>query len=144
MQYPLITISFILVMMTSCQAQKNTLKTHQWQNRLLMVIASDTTNASYQKQITHLTKNKKDLIERKLLIYKVFPNKHMKGLENNEMVSSKDLYTKYNSKSQSFKVVLIGLDGGIKLKQSAIISIEKLNGIIDAMPMRINELRRNE
>jgi len=133
-------------MMTSCQAQsnKNTLKSHKWQNRLLLVIAEDTSNINFQKQITHLTQNKKGLTERKLLIYKVFPNQYIKGLENEKIESSNDLYKKYNPKSEVFKVILIGLDGRMKLEQTEIISIEKLNGIIDAMPMRINEMRGNE
>jgi len=129
-------------MASSCQAQN--LKTHKWQNRLLLIISEDKSNINFQNQIKHLQSHKEHLTERKLLIYKVLPNKYIKGLENEELKLSNDLYKKYNSKLKSFKVVLIGLDGRVKLKQSEIISIEKLDGIIDAMPMRINELRQKE
>lgn len=130
------------LMSTNLYSQK--IVSHKWQNRLLLIIADDTSNVNFQKQITHLTKNKKNLVERKLLIYKIFPNQHIKGLKNNEIVSSNHLYKKYNPKSVSFKVVLIGLDGSVKLKQTEIITVEKLNGIIDAMPMRIKELQNRK
>lgn len=128
--------------MEACEAQS--LKTHQWQNRILLVIAEDTSNINFQKQIKYLQSNKEDLTERKLLIYKVFPNQYIKGLDNSITEPSNDLYQKYNSKSASFKVVLIGLDGGVKLKQKDIITLEQLKGIIDAMPMRMEELRKKE
>jgi len=133
-------ISLVLIMITSCQAQS--VKNHKWQNRLLLVIADDTSNLNFQKQIEHLTENKEDLIERKLIIYKVFPNQYINGLESNMFVISNDLNKTYNPKSESFKVILIGLDGRVKLKQTEIISIEKLNGIIDEMPMRLQELHK--
>jgi len=129
-------------MINSCQAQ--TLKTLQWQNRLILVMADDTSNLNFKKQITHLTKNKEALTERKLIIYKVFPNQYSKGLEIIELKSSNDLNKKYNPKQKPFKVVLIGLDGRVKLEQNEIITIEQLKSIIDAMPMRKNEMRKNE
>jgi len=129
-------------MINSCQAQ--TLKTLQWQNRLILVMADDTSNLNFKKQITHLTKNKEALTERKLIIYKVFPNQYSKGLEIVELKSSNDLNKKYNPKQKPFKVVLIGLDGRVKLEQTEIITIEQLKSIIDAMPMRKNEMRKNE
>ena len=39
--------------------------------------------------------------------------------------------------------MLIGLDGGIKLEQIQILSAEKLFAIIDGMPMRKREIRKN-
>ena len=40
--------------------------------------------------------------------------------------------------------LLIGLDGGIKLRQNSILTKEKLFAIIDGMPMRRRELKKNE
>ena len=38
-------------------------------------------------------------------------------------------------------MVLIGLDGGVKLEKQEVLSMKELFSIIDAMPMRANELR---
>jgi hypothetical protein len=46
--------------------------------------------------------------------------------------------------TKNFEVFLIGLDGGIKIKQTKPITLEELYQKIDAMPMRRSELRKNE
>jgi len=50
MRLVVIAISIFSFMMNSYQAQsqKDTLKLHKWQNRLLLVIAEDTTNINFQ------------------------------------------------------------------------------------------------
>ena len=42
--------------------------------------------------------------------------------------------------SNNFEVILIGLDGSIKLRQENILLKEDLFRIIDSMPMRISEM----
>ncbi|SDG31801.1 protein of unknown function [Dyadobacter soli] len=44
----------------------------------------------------------------------------------------------------AFTFILVGRDGGEKLRSSEVVSAEKLFGLIDAMPMRKDEMRRNE
>jgi hypothetical protein len=43
---------------------------------------------------------------------------------------------KYRKKSESIKVILIGLDGNIKLKQISILTIANFFSVIDGIPMR--------
>ena len=43
---------------------------------------------------------------------------------------------------EPFEVVLIGLDGGVKLRKESPLSKEDLYAIIDGMPMRRAELNR--
>lgn len=42
-----------------------------------------------------------------------------------------------------FTFILIGRDGGEKLRSSDLVTIEKLFGLIDAMPMRKAEMKRS-
>jgi Domain of unknown function (DUF4174) len=44
--------------------------------------------------------------------------------------------------TSSFTFVLIGRDGGEKLRSSDVVTAEKLFSLIDAMPMRKNEVER--
>lgn len=55
---------------------------------------------------------------------------------------SNELYSEYKTRNNSFEVLLIGLDGGVKLRQAEVLSNEKLFGRIDQMPMRRRELQR--
>lgn len=46
--------------------------------------------------------------------------------------------------ANAFTFILVGRDGGEKLRSSEVVNAEKLFGLIDAMPMRKDEMRRNE
>ena len=44
----------------------------------------------------------------------------------------------------AFEVVLVGKDGGVKERRTQALNPDELWAIIDAMPMRIDEMRRNQ
>ncbi|MEO1449426.1 MAG: DUF4174 domain-containing protein [Bacteroidota bacterium] len=46
--------------------------------------------------------------------------------------------------SEEFCVLLIGKDGGEKLRTGTVLPVEKLYAVIDAMPMRRQEMRRKD
>lgn len=49
--------------------------------------------------------------------------------------------TKFKNEKASFKVLLIGLDGGTKLELTNYLSTEKLFTIIEGVPMRKRKLK---
>ncbi|MEM9823617.1 MAG: DUF4174 domain-containing protein [Bacteroidota bacterium] len=51
---------------------------------------------------------------------------------------------KYHQSKAPFEVLLLGLDGGVKLQQPEVLSCTELFAIIDRMPMRRQELRRRK
>ncbi len=114
---------------------------HQWKNRILLIFSDDKVDEKLQQQIINLSKDKKGLIERKLKIYQFVKDEFTTDFKTNW--SSKTLKNQnYKKESESFKVILIGLDGGIKLKQNKVLTTEKLFTIIDGMPMRRRELKQ--
>ncbi len=64
--------------------------------------------------------------------------------KDNSWVLDSKLYTKYNSNARDFKIMLIGLDGGVKLEQHKVLTSKELFSTIDSMPMRSSELRNKE
>ena len=64
--------------------------------------------------------------------------------ENSEWVSSSLKDELKISRKTEFEVFLLGLDGGIKLRQQEIVKTEKLFSLIDGMPMRKAEIRRKD
>ena len=54
---------------------------------------------------------------------------------------SSDLYQRHTESSVPFSIILIGLDGGIKLRQQELLTAKELFRIIDSMPMRKAEMR---
>lgn len=115
---------------------------HQWKDRLLLVLAEDSTDEDFENQMKILKENIKGLEERKLVVYQIFPGKYKKGLnDETPWRASGDLYKKFRSPNSKFEVILIGLDGGQKLKGSKTLPIQSLYSTIDTMPMREAEMR---
>lgn len=132
----------LLFFMNDVDAQN--LADHRWQNRLLLIKADLNTPNLYQQQLKILKGDEAGLKERKLLIYHIKNQQYRKGL-NSELPYQNitDNYLKRVSNSKfDFEIILIGLDGGVKLRQDNVLKIDKLFGIIDAMPMRRWELER--
>ncbi len=119
------------------------LSKHQWKDRLVLIIAEDENNEKLQQQLTELQKNQKGQKDRKLIIYQILPEKYNTGFQIETWNNSAELYKKYKTDKDDFKVILIGLDGGEKLAQTEILSAEKLFNTIDSMPMRQSEMRKN-
>ena len=90
---------------------------HLWKDRLIIIQAPDLSNPNYKKQCAEFIGAEEGMTERKLVIYEQMnPN-------------------------NPFKISLIGLDGGIKLVQTEVLKKEELFGVIDAMPMRMQEMK---
>tara|TARA_R110002020_G_scaffold343246_2_gene557547 strand:+ start:253 stop:633 length:381 start_codon:yes stop_codon:yes gene_type:complete len=119
------------------------LSKHQWKDRLILIVAEQK-NEKFQQQLTELQKHQQGLNERKLVIYQILPEKYTTGFEEENWKISSDLYSTYKALKSDFRVILIGLDGGEKLKQTEVLSAEKLFNTIDSMPMRQSEIRRNK
>jgi hypothetical protein len=130
-----------LLMLFTLSSFSQELKKHQWESRVLLIFTDDKNADDFKNQIKILSENKKGLKERKLFVYQFTKNEFTTNF-NEVWSSSNSLYKKFVNNKDRFKVILLGLDGGIKLEQDRILSPEKLFTIIDGMPMRRNELKR--
>lgn len=133
----------LILMLFSQFSFGQSMEKHQWENRLLLIFTEDKKSANYQKQITILENKIDELNERKLIVYSFTKNTFSLNFDTN-WKKSVDLFSKFNPKKATFKVWLIGLDGGIKLEQQDILSVEKLISLIDGMPMRKLEIKNND
>jgi hypothetical protein len=86
-------------------------------NRILVISAPSRENADYQKQAAELLAAWDGLVERDFVVQ-----------------------TRFNA--PEFSVVLIGKDGGEKLRRNSLLSTRELFAIVDAMPMRRAEMER--
>ncbi len=116
---------------------------NQWKNRVLILLTKDAENTEYGNQLTEFNGELINFNERKLVVYHVTPTSYKVGLNTTTKPISSMLYTKYKKTKSDFEVILIGLDGGIKLRQDSILTKQKLYTLIDSMPMRKNELKNN-
>jgi len=133
----------IFLMMLKSYSQD--LKKHQWRNRVLLILTNDISADVFNNQIKTFKDNSTGLEERKLVVYKVVPEDYELVHKDNSWINNKKVFNKYKRTKKIFEVVLIGLDGGVKLRQTKHLSSEKLFTIIDGMPMRRGEIKsKNE
>ncbi|MDX2069722.1 MAG: DUF4174 domain-containing protein [Haliscomenobacter sp.] len=115
------------------------LEQYRWKNRILLVFAPDPQDQQLKEQLSLLQPSRAGLLERDLKAIVVNP----KSDTNVTAADDKHLYQVYKVEKETFRVVLIGKDGTEKLRTSQPISPAELFRIIDAMPMRQSELKRN-
>lgn len=143
-------ITFYLILLfpffifTSMTAQE--LSTYKWKNRVLIITTNTMTNQQFQDQMAELQKNTKDLQERKLVVYAVTPDSYALRFSENDTtteLNNPKFYKEMHTKNTPFEVILIGLDGGEKLRQTEVLKSDKLFDLIDGMPMRRSEVLKN-
>lgn len=135
----IIVLLFFASQTSLCMSQE--IESNTWENRVLLIITQDNHNTTFSNQIKELQANENGLSERKVKIYQVKKELFKLGLKNSLWQKPSNLYKKFNKENVNFKVVLIGLDGGVKLSKTNFVSCKKLFSFIDIMPMRREEIK---
>jgi hypothetical protein len=126
-------------------AGETALAGYRWKNRLLLVFAPDADSALCRRQQEMLLVVEHGLNERDIVVIFVIEDALSTKRKPTPNVSAVDLRDAYDVLPHEFRVVLIGKDGGVKLRQEEPISMADLFALIDSMPMRKQEMgRRSE
>ena len=124
-------------------AQK--LSSHQWKDRVILIQSNESSSQLLKSQISELKKHEKGLEERRLVIYQINSDQIKKGIEPKESWQKIDeSFKKIQNPSAGFEIILLGLDGGVKLRKNELLTCDELFRTIDQMPMRRSEIRRNK
>ncbi len=118
--------------------------------RPLLVFAPTAADARLTRQQAWLDQAADDMMDRNVLYLPVLPaaaNAAFRApldvpfdlLAGPELAS---LRRRFQVAPMQFEVVLLGEDGGEKLRSSVPVPIEKLNALIDSMPTRKREMQR--
>jgi hypothetical protein len=135
----------IILIFYGMTSKAQDLQQYQWENRIIVVYSNETELDLLSKQLELLKKEPNKLSERKILVIQAHKNRYKTIFpENSEWVSSSLKDELKISRKTEFEVFLLGLDGGIKLRQQEIVQTEKLFSLIDGMPMRKAEIRRKD
>jgi hypothetical protein len=116
---------------------------YTWKNRLILILSNNPNSDVLNDQLRILKSDKLGLTERKLKIFRIHPY-DIDSLEKQEdVIVSERIYNHFIDKNETFQIILIGLDGGVKLRQNKILSRQELYTLIDSMPMRQAEMTKN-
>jgi hypothetical protein len=123
-------------------AQKH-LRDYQWKQRILLLIAPDPEMAALNSQAELIRLNKTAFEERDVLIFVVSPEVVV-GLDRaTSRLDALAVYKDTGTKLTYSGVVLIGKDGGVKLRNDYWVAPQKIFDLIDGMPMRRAEISKN-
>ena len=143
--------AFIFIMLSwhlDLGAQELDLDDLRWKNRVLLLVTGTGDTSFINEQSGLFSDLQLELQERKLLLIDVREDRY-RILEASTELSHGDhwiindnIYKRYAKDLAKNEVILIGLDGGVKLRQSKILKADTLFALIDGMPMRREEIRR--
>lgn len=113
------------------------LEDYKWENRLLLVFAPDDNNSNFVEQLDVIGKNARGIKERDLVVWELAPTgKHA--------VQRKELLVKFDVEESAYTLILLGKDGLEKYRSNKPVSMEEIFRVIDQMPMRRQEIRKQE
>ena len=95
----------------------------RWSKRPLLIFA-DAGSQAFDMQMSQLADETDDMLERDMVI-----------------IHDDNLRRKYNIPSGAFAILLIGKDGGVKLRGTRPVQPSSIFALIDSMPMRMREMR---
>ncbi len=116
---------------------------HRWKDRVVILLSEEADSEVVNEQLRAFKSEEEGMRERKIVVYVLSPHGYRVGLnDENAWQKGSPLYSRLKRNEEApFEIVLVGLDGGVKLRQHELLTVRKLFATIDAMPMRQSEMR---
>lgn len=107
------------------------LSKHEWEQRVILLFTDDLTNPEFVAMKGDLASRTEGVAERHLVLYEVLTTqpRHRKFVEA------------WGAAPNGFTYILIGKDGGEKMRANSAVDVADIFRTIDAMPMRQSEMR---
>jgi hypothetical protein len=118
------------------------LAAYQWENRLVLIFAPTSADASLQAQLATFSGRAGEVVDRDLILgYFPAAEDGSFGGEPTAVSAGEALREELGIAPERFTVLLIGKDGGVKLRSATPLTADRIFGTIDSMPMRQQEMR---
>ena len=144
-KYLCTTILLFVVVTMAAQANgqdKIRLKDYQWKHRLILAFSPSAQHPGHKALEKEIAVQAEEVMDRDLLVFQILESGETK-LGNSSLPESSGNYLreKFSIKSGIFTVLLIGKDGGVKLRREGGVELDEILSLIDTMPMRQREMR---
>lgn len=123
-------------------AQHTDLRSYQWKKRILLAYIPTQPEESIRKELLQV---EAELMERDLVVIYVLATGRLLQDPHawERAILATELPASYHVSGSKTQYVLIGKDGGLKLRQSPTLDLQEIFRTIDAMPMRQAEMKNN-
>ena len=121
------------------------LDAYQWKNRIILVFAPSSDSDAYKRQMQEFEGQEDGILDRDLIILELFDNGESRWGDTSlsERVASR-MRRQFDVRAGQFVLILIGKDGTVKLRSAVPVSVHEIFILIDAMPMRQQEILRKK
>jgi len=117
----------------------------QWKNRLLFLFAPDSRHPFFESIRAEIIAQKGELEDRDLVVFEIL---ECEPSRMGDMLLDKDeveaIRKRFAAAPDGFTLILVGKDGGIKLKRNDETRLRDIFALIDSMPMRQGEMRQKK
>ena len=113
----------------------------RWKNRLILLFSPSEEHSSYQDQHSRFGVFENELEDRDLIIFHIFPNGGYFQSKRINQQTTQYLRQHFDIDVEQSTILLIGKDGGVKLRESMPVEPTQIFALIDTMPMRRNEMK---
>jgi len=113
----------------------------QWKKRLLLVFAADSAQSNFQSLANEISSRQADVEDRDLVVFEILESGTSRMNRSRiEPQKAASIREQFGIASDGFTVILVGKDGGIKLKRNDQVRLDEIFKLIDSMPMRQDEM----
>lgn len=126
--------------------QAQNLSDYTWENRLIVLVDTGLETSAMRSQLKILEAKTDELNERDLLLFQLTPKTLVSVSPNGKkiMLPTTETYRSLSIPIDFKGIILIGKDGGVKLKKSFEVPAADIFAVIDGMPMRKSEIRNKK
>ncbi len=142
MKFPFIFLS-LLSMTIPRNSTAQSLDDFQWKNRIVLLVDASPDTHALQSQLAKLISDRQALKERDLILFRVTPDAVYTSDGSTSKLKAKRIYNDCGLDFNFKGTLLLGKDGGVKLKKPFEVSSQEIFDLIDGMPMRRSEMRES-
>ena len=115
----------------------------QWKNRLLFLFAEDASDPFFKSLQNQIMAQKAEVDDRDLIVFELpVQGPARMGTRPLDRKEADSIRNHFAIPSNTFSLILVGKDGGIKLKREDRVDLSDVFGLIDSMPMRQREMQQ--
>lgn len=112
-----------------------------WKYRPVLIFAPNAANADLVRQRAVVASRGELLRERDVAVVYVVGESVSAQFGPEPGIGAAGLRAKYGIAIGQFRAILVGKDGGVRLRSPSPLSADRLSSVIDGMPMRRDEMR---
>ena len=117
---------------------------YQWENRLLVVSSPAPDEPKFARQLQQVAATGREFGERDLVLISLATDgTSLAGKRKLDPTQVEEIRAALGIDAGAFAVLLVGKDGTVKLSKNTIVPMDDIYALIDKMPMRQREIRRD-